>query len=163
VSSARGGRFVPIAGEDLEGRFLAKGDLVGYGLEPATPMLRVVVRQRDVQRVAEATRSVDVRFADDPLSMYAARVARVMPQATRTLPSPSLSLAGGGEIPLDPADPEGRRALESLFVVDLSVDGIPAATAYGTRVYARFDHGREPIAAQAYRAVRHLFHSEFDL
>lgn len=163
VHSAVAGRFVPAHGKDLAGRFLAKGDLVGYVLAPGAPSLRVAIRQTQVQRVAEATRAVAVRFADAPGQVHPARVVRVTPQASRELPSRALAIDGGGRIPLDPTDPTGRRALESVFLVDLAVDAPRSALAFGTRVFARFDHGREPLAVQAYRGVRQLFHAEFDL
>lgn len=163
VASQEDGLFVPAEGSDLTGRFLAKGDLLGYVLEPGVPLLRIAVRQQDIQRVAETTRSVSVRFADDPSRGYPARVLRVTPQATREIPSRALAIQGGGAIPLDPSDAGGVKTMESLFVIDMQVEDGPVASAFGTRVYARFDHGREPLAAQAYRAVRQLFLREFDL
>ncbi len=163
VPSTARGRFYPLRGEDLPGRFVEKGDLIGYVLEPGTPTVRVVIRQADVQRVGAHTRGISVRFADRPMTAYPARVVRVVPEASRQLPSRALSTAGGGRIPLDPRDPDGTRALESVFQVDLAVDGMPATPVFGTRVYVRFDHDREPVAAQVYRAARRLFHSEFDL
>lgn len=163
VSAVHAGRFVPVAGHDLEGRYLAKGDLIGYVLEPGTPTLRVAIGQADVQRVSERTRGVEVRLSDRLLESHPARIVRVTPQASRRLPSRVLSVDGGGRIPLDPRAPEGRQALHSVFVVELAINAPPRDLAFGTRVYARFDHGREPIAQQAYRAVRQLFHDEFDL
>jgi putative peptide zinc metalloprotease protein len=163
VAAALAGRFVPVAGRDLEGRYLEKGDLVGYVLEPGTPTLRIAIPQADVQRVAERTRAVAVRLAGRPLETHPARIVRVTPQASRTLPSRVLAVDGGGPIPLDPRDPEGQRALQSVFVVDLAVDAPPRDLAFGTRVHARFDHGSEPLARQVYRAARQLFHDEFDL
>jgi putative peptide zinc metalloprotease protein len=50
-----------------------------------------------------------------------------------------------------------------MFQFDLQLDEPELFSAFGQRVYVRFEHGHEPLAVQAYRAVRLLFLSRFSL
>ena len=70
-------------------------------------------------------------------------------------------MGGGGNVPVDPTQPEGDRAMQSFFEVELEVASATSAIHYGSRVLLRFDHGHEPLAAQWYRRLRQLFLSRF--
>ena len=163
VTSPMVGRFVPRDGEDLVGRYLRKGDLLGYVLDFERPSLRVVVHQEDIDRVRSATDAIEVRLAHAPLEVHPARILRATPQATNRLPAPALGTSGGGSLPLDPADPRGETSLEHVFIVDLEPLEPLGTIAYGTRIHARFDHGAEPLATQIHRAVRQLLLRRFEL
>ena len=55
------------------------------------------------------------------------------------------------------SDPEGLETLEPVFQLDLRLVGHRPIREIGGRVHVRLDHGMEPLAAQAYRAIRRLF------
>jgi len=63
----------------------------------------------------------------------------------------------------DPRDPQGRTAVRKVFQVDLELPVPDGLVNLGGRVYVRFDHGREPLAAQWYRQLRQLFLARFDV
>jgi putative peptide zinc metalloprotease protein len=60
-------------------------------------------------------------------------------------------------MPVDPTDEDGLRTLESVFQFDLSLAEPMPPREIGARVYVRFDHGTEPLAARAYRAFKRAF------
>ena len=86
---------------------------------------------------------------------------RIFPAAELRLPSAALGTAGGGVIPTDPNDPDGLRALESHFQLDLSLPNEVKNPYIGGRVYVRFEHGRMPLAMQMYRGLRQLLLRKF--
>jgi putative peptide zinc metalloprotease protein len=92
-----------------------------------------------------------------------ARIRRVVPTASETLPSSALGSAGGGRVPVDPRDERGLSAVEKLFVVELELEGAPRVANLGGRVHVRFDHGLRPIALQWLRELRQLFLSRLDV
>ena len=47
--------------------------------------------------------------------------------------------------------------LEPVFQLELKLTESPPIRQIGGRVYVRLDHGTEPLAAQAYQAMRRLF------
>jgi putative peptide zinc metalloprotease protein len=94
---------------------------------------------------------------------YPATVLRFVPSASEQLPSVALGSGGGGEVPVDPTDAQGARAVQSMFELELELPAqVPLVNA-GGRVYVRFDHGLEPLATQWYRRVRQLFLSRFEV
>ena len=57
------GRFVVPNAADLPGRFLNKGQLVGYVVEPRELTARVALLQDDIALVRQRTKDVEVMFA----------------------------------------------------------------------------------------------------
>ncbi|MBW2416493.1 MAG: HlyD family efflux transporter periplasmic adaptor subunit [Deltaproteobacteria bacterium] len=156
VRSPADGVFVIPDGRDPVGRYLEQGDLVAYVIDLSAASVRVVVPQRDVALLRTQTRHAWVRLEHDLGSVLRARVEREVPAASDRLPSRALGTAGGGPFAVDPADPEGLRTLEPVFQFDLSLPRDTRVPAAGERVYARFDHGSEPVGQRLYRAVRRL-------
>jgi putative peptide zinc metalloprotease protein len=147
--------------DDLPGRFVRRGELLGYVANLAEPTVRVAVPQADIGLVKHRTRSVSVRLAEQPLVPRAATVARQVPAAVERLPSAVLGPLGGGPFAVDPEDSSGTRAMEEVFEIELVLP-VPVER-LGARVYVRFDHGSEPLARQWYRRLRQLFLRKFNV
>jgi putative peptide zinc metalloprotease protein len=148
---------------DLPGKFLRRGQLVGYVLNRSIILARVVVEQADVDFVRHRTRNVRVRFPENIASVYPARLLREVPAATDRLPSPTLSREGGGEIAIDPREPHGIKAFQKIFLFDVQLPPPEGLYNVGGRVYVRFDHGREPLIWRWYRSIRRLFLKRFNI
>ena len=149
--------------QELPGRFVKEGQLVGYVVELATVTVRAVVRQGQIDLIRHDTRAVDVRLADrlgDPLP---AQIRRIVPAATEQLPATALGTEGGGKVVVDPRHVDGLTALGKLFQVDLELPTASRLLNAGGRAYVRFDHGRRPLAQQWYREIRQLFLQRFNV
>lgn len=146
---------------DLPGRFLRKGDVVGYVVGEYLPLARVVVPQAEADQVRLATRAVDIKLPQDVSATWPAQLIRQVPKAGRDLPSPVLGQGGGGEIVLDPRDQRLTKTLESLFEFELELPRTVAAGYIGSHVYVRFEHPAEPVGQRLWRALRRLFMSRF--
>jgi putative peptide zinc metalloprotease protein len=147
--------------EDLPGRFVKKGEVIGYVVGSDAPLLRVVVHQSQVDLVRTATRSVAIRLPQDMGRIHTARLVREVPKAGRDLPSPALGQSGGGQIALDPSDSAGTKALESLFEFELALPDTLSADYLGSRVHVRFAHPAEPVGVRLWQGLRRLFLSQF--
>jgi putative peptide zinc metalloprotease protein len=157
VRSAGRGTFVLPAGEDLLGRFVRRGELLGYVVGTQASTVRVALPEARVAQVRDRTRAVEVRLARRLERALPASVVRIVPAATRQLPSAALGTAGGGPFPVDPAEEDGLHALEPVFVMDLALAPGEAVPEIGGRAHVRFDHVAEPVARQGWRALRRLF------
>ena len=158
------GIFTVAAPEDLPGRWMRKGEVLGHVLGRDEPIIRVVLEQAQADIVAAYTRAVHVRLVDDIERVRAGRIVRQVPAGTDEAPSRALLSGGGGSIVADPRDPNGRKTLERVFEIDLALDeplGRPAA--WGQRVFVRFDLKPSPVGVQTWRSVRRLFLRHFDL
>ena len=70
------GRFVLARAEDLPGRFLRKGELIGYVTQEGRSIVRVVVSQDDVDLVRNRLARADVRLAENMAEVVPANVLR---------------------------------------------------------------------------------------
>ncbi|HOA93280.1 MAG TPA: PqqD family peptide modification chaperone [Quisquiliibacterium sp.] len=156
VRSPADGRLALPKPQDLEGAYLAHGTLVAHTLSPTLLRVRVALEQNDAGLVREQTRAVTVRMAEHGLLRMPARLAGDIPAATRELPSPALGDRSGGPFMTDPADADGIRVLDPVFIADLEVEGI-LLERVGGRVWVRFDHGAAPLGTQAWRRLRQVF------
>jgi putative peptide zinc metalloprotease protein len=163
LTAAKAGQFLLVDESDLPGRFLHKGDVVGYIVGEDDPIVRVVVPQNEVDPVRRSTLKVEVRRADDIDHVLPARILREVPQAAAEIPHLALSTAGGGQVLLDPSKTDRPKPLESLFQFDLRIAGSIPRSRLGGRVYVRFEHPPEPVAYRIGRAVRQLFLRQFSV
>ena len=110
-----------------------------------------------VKLVREDTEQVKLRLASRLSRELVAAGHRTLPEATDRLPTRALGAAGGGRIDVDPADEDGLQTADKVFAVDVDLPPDAATREIGTRVYVKFSHGSEPLAARIYRAWRRLF------
>ena len=160
-SPAEGILVLPQA-EDLPGRFVKRGEALGYVVDYSKVNVRVVIPQTDVDRVRNNVRSVRMRLAENPSVELTSEIIREVPAASSHLPSPALSLEGGGAIALDPSAREETKSFENYFHFDLRLPE-KSQVRIGERVYVRFEHAPESLARRGYRTIRHLFLRTFDL
>jgi putative peptide zinc metalloprotease protein len=161
VRSPARGNFVLIDACNLPGRYVKKGELLGYIFAEHRPTIRAVVSQTNIGLVRKLVSGVEVKLAEQPNRSLKAQINRIVPAAGLELPSAALGTAGGGVVPVDTTDPDGLRTLESLFELDLSLPQEVKDPHIGGRVYVRFEHGSMPLALQWYRSLRQLFLRKF--
>jgi putative peptide zinc metalloprotease protein len=164
IFAAASGHFTVPEANDLPGRYLQQGSTIGYILVDEAPVVRVVLDQATVDAVASSTQAVEMRLAGAMERVLRGQIVRQTPSGTDQVPSQALTLGGGGHIPVDPRDPQGRRTLERVFELDVAVPQLAAGEVpFGQRVHLRFSHPAAPLAVQAWHATRRLFLRHFDV
>jgi len=162
VRSSVDGIFLSPASEDLPGRYVKRGDVLGYVIFPQSRIARIVVPQDDIDLVRNKLEKMDVRLSNQPSTSYQSKIVREVPAASDRLPSKALTEAGGGHFAADPRDGNQLKTLARNFQFDLELPAAAAHANFGSHVLVRFDHGFEPLAAQWYRRMRQLFLSRFE-
>jgi putative peptide zinc metalloprotease protein len=84
-----------------------------------------------------------------------------VPAATDVLPTAALGDRAGGPVPTDPADKEGTRTLEPVFLFDVRL-AAKQVERVGGRVWVRFDHGARPLGVQWQRRLHQLLLKQFN-
>jgi putative peptide zinc metalloprotease protein len=163
LRSASSGRFIVPNAADLPGRFVSKGQLIGYVVEPKELTVRVAVGQDDIAHVRERIREVEVMLAGWGAEAVPAKIRREVPGGSTQLPTAALGSSGGGLFAVDPRDRQGVTTLARIFQVELALPAEVRSSYLGARVFVRFDHGFEPVGVQAYRAFRRLLLRKFDV
>ena len=158
VARSRGeGTFAVLKPQDLQGRFVREGQEIGYVLPAGSRIVRATIRQDDIDLVRARLRGAQVKLAERADETLPARIVREVPAGRDDLPSKALGTGGGGVLPTDPRDPQGRKTYGRVFQVDLELPaGAAAAAAFGGRAHVRFDHTWEPVGQQIWRRTRQL-------
>ena len=157
------GRFVTPSPQDLEGRFLQRGEVVAYVLPEGKPLVRAVVPQERAAVVRSETETVKLMLVNHLPREFSAEITRAVPEATTELPSMALSISGGGEVAVNPENSEQPQSFMSYFVFDLGVNGDLPNDWYGQRVYVRFEHIPRPLIVQLYYQFRQIFLNRFNV
>jgi putative peptide zinc metalloprotease protein len=157
VRSPSTGTFVLPVAENLPGRHVERGEVLGYVADFAAPTVRALVSQTEIGRVSTRTRRVEVRLAERIGQVIPARLIRAQPTASRDLPSMALGAAGGGRLAVDRRDREGLTAVETFYQLDLALPQETWVHGIGGRVFVRFDHGSSALAPLVFASVRRMF------
>ncbi|MFK8047136.1 MAG: hypothetical protein AB8B81_01755 [Halioglobus sp.] len=157
VTSPADGIFVIPKADDLPGQFIHKGQLLGYVVNADNAIARVVVTQEDQDRITQRVDAVELRVAGNMETVLTGRMLRSVPQGSNQLPSPVLSVEGGGLFSPDPTGLTPLSTRERLFEYEIELPLSAAKTMIGSRVYVRFDHGAETLWNQFSRRFRQLF------
>ncbi|MCK5828915.1 MAG: hypothetical protein KAH20_01265 [Methylococcales bacterium] len=162
VSKKSGKLLIPDI-EDLAGRFVRKGEVIGYVIDDALPTVRVVIAQTDIGQLAKSIKAIQVRLVNHPNEVLPATIIRWAPEAINQIPSAALATINGGKIVMDPSADDELQTLAKVFQVDLEFRPFQQMTEIGQRVYVRFDHGGEPLGRQWYRSLRQVFLRQFNV
>lgn len=164
VNSATAGIFRVPRAEDLPGRYVKRGDVIGFITPAHASLARVVVPQADIELVRERLEGVEVALPGRVWDPLPARLVREVPAASERLPSRALAIEGGGRFAADPAQSgENPRTLERMFQFDLALPEGAIEEGFGGRVFVRFDHGAEPLGWQWWRRGRQLLLARLQL
>jgi len=163
VDAFKNGELVLLEAVDLPGRFLRKGDLLGYIIADEQPTVRMAVSQDHIGQLRHKATNIKIRFASEPGRNFNARILRQAPEATNRLPSAALATTGGGPFIVTTDGENQLETEEKVFLVDLETDFEGREIPIGTRAYVRIDHGSEALASQWYRRLRQVFLRQFNV
>jgi len=156
VGSERSGRFVVPNSANVPGRFVHKGDVLGYVLGGGDIGVRAVVSQAELDLVRARTTRVDVLLSEGMDHVLPAQVVRETPAALERAPAPALSPEGGGPMLIDPTGPGHERPIDRWYAFEIALTGPGEAERIGEHAAVRFDLGSEPIAWRIARGARQL-------
>lgn len=157
VQAASPGRWLPAATTELEGRYVKRGEVLGYVVDGPSRQIRAAVTQEDMDLIRARLAQVEVRLAHDVRHVVPARVLRQVPGGESELVSPALGTSGGGEIAVDPSQQGGTHTLKRVFDVEIELDRPSPSSVFGDRAHVRFDLGWAPLGWQWFLRLRQLF------
>ena len=164
IAAGSNGRWMPAAPTELPGRYVKRGEVVGYVIDGPSRRVRAAIPQEDMALIVQhGVVSASVRLANDPATAMPARLCRYVSGGELELVSQALGTEGGGEIPVDPAQKGGTHALHRVFDLELEMARPSASGVFGDRAYVRFDLGWTPLARQWFLRLRQLFLARLDV
>ena len=161
IRSPANGTFLVDRPQDLVGRYVRHGDLIGFVGDLSRGTIRIAVTQDNIGLIRRQMEGVQIRMADRPTKLLQATINRQSPSATHRIPSAVLGAMGGGPLAVDPTDQSGTQTLEQVFHIELASEA--PVERLGGRAYVRIEHGTEPLGQQWYRRLRQLFLRQFNV
>lgn len=161
IRSPSTGRLRITKHHELIGSYLSQGDTLAM-IETREPVrIRAALTQEQIGAVRESTKEVEVRLSGDLSHAIKAHISQQVPAGTFDLPSPVLSVNGGGIIELDASKPDSTKTTEMIFLVDVTVPSVTQEGRFGERAYIRFYHPAKPLLFQWYRQIQQTFIRNF--
>lgn len=163
VTAKSDGQVVMHEADGLPDRYLRRGEIIGYVLNPERPLrIRVAIEENAAEQVLRQVQKVSVRPASNRNELIDARMASIVPRVGKEIPSAVLSTMGGGDIVMDPAATETLQAMQNYVVLEVETSEMPMEHVF-ERFYVRFDLPPEPLFKRLYRQIRQVFLQEFDV
>ena len=167
IRSPESGKIVIPNAHDFNGKYLKKGDFIGYIAPSSSLTGRVVIQQKDMG-LLDNINQVDVMFSGDMSATIPASINRIMPNIHHQLPNAALGTSGGGNLSIDPLDDTGLKAIEKTQQIEIVLNSNNEIdtdiTPYiGKRIYVRLDHGSSPLIQQWYKSMQQLFLRRFSV
>jgi len=147
--------------EDMVGRFVKRGDLIGHVMTDENIKVRGMIPEADIDYVREYTTKVYALKAADLHSELTPTSWHIFPAASKQPVSEILTEAAGGQVKMNPAASEPQ-TLQQYFLLSVEFDTLPIAHVE-ERIYLQFEHPPEVIIYRAYRLVRRTFLKYFDV
>jgi putative peptide zinc metalloprotease protein len=164
MNSPSDGRLVVFSENELEGRWLQRGDVVGELISGEQWEFRAVVSQEDAGKLfADGATDFEIRFPGSSHAAFTPTRVRLVPGQQDFLPSPALGWPSGGSIRLALDDRSGLRTYEPYFMV---IGYLPADQVnywHGRTGYARFEAPPAPLLSQWMQDLRQLLQRRFKL
>lgn len=162
IKAKHSGTLVIYDHNNMLGRFISRGEMLGYVVDYNNLPVMVMVKEDDIDQVRNDTLSVELRFVSNPDEVFTGKIRRIVPSSTRNLISPVLSINGGGNIALDPNAENQDQTFEPYFQIEIDVpEAVP--TRIEERIHVLFKHEPEPIAKRWYRVIRRVFLRQFNV
>lgn len=147
------------------GRWMVRGSDLGLVVGPSAYVFKATVAQEDGDRLFKHQfPKAEVRLFGQADTVVPVGNLEIIPAEKRQLPSAALGWAGGGEMPVAPDDPEGRRTLEPFFEVRANVEPAAAAALFHGRAgRIRFQLAPEPLLPRWIRKLRQVLQKRYYL
>ncbi|WP_417228326.1 hypothetical protein [Amphritea sp.] len=129
IIASESGMLVIDRWQDLEGRYIEKGELLGFVYQSGHYEVQAVVSVAQAKRLKREGVTAEVRFASYPDHSLAVKQIRAVPQAITYLPDAVLGSAHGGDVLVDMTDDTGLKTLHPMFQfnLDLAIAGEASA------------------------------------
>ena len=166
ITAPFAGRWSGGQADSVSGRYVRRGEAIGRLVTDDELYVRVLADQAVGPRLQGEMKIGDpvrLRVRGEPGVEIVGTIAGFGESGRRQLSTPTATFAGGGDLEMDPDDPESGQTARAYF--ELRIELPPDAHKNlrpGQALAARFTLPDAPIAEQAYRVIRQLIQRRFN-
>ncbi len=154
VVSATGGVLSLPGADDLPGRYISRGDVIGYAAGSGQTSALIVIPQEGIDAVRRNMQAIEFRMSGSPGELYRAEFLRELPLGTDRLPD--RLLASSDQVIVDNRDASGRQLLSNIFLVEISLPRDSSEYYPGQKLHVRFVHPSESLGTRMLRGLDRL-------
>jgi len=156
VCASQSGLWIAPYAQDLEGRWISKGDSLGEVVDTSNFDFVAVVPQEEVSRLfTHKPRGLSVRLKGQSETVIGLKEARAIPMELTDLPSAALGWYGGGDIEVSPDKGDMSKTVEPFYEIRSSLPRGHAVQFFqGRSGKIRFMLGYSPVLPQGWRKLR---------
>jgi putative peptide zinc metalloprotease protein len=148
--------------------WLGRGAELGRVLNEQNHVFSGVIRQEDAVRlVGLQPEQSAVRIEGERDQEHRVQRLTLLPHSQKNLPSAALSPLAGGKVAISTSDPQGKQAAEQFFLLRAELSQEPRvanrAIQAGRSAWIKARLPAQPLALQAWRAVRQFFQRRYQL
>ncbi len=150
---------------EWNGRWLPRGTELGMVVDPSSFEFAATVLQEDVDRLFGRQMSgSELRLNGESGVKLKVNQLKIVPGGQQNLPSAALSWRAGGEVPTQPQDTEGRKAIEPFFEVRGDVAPAGGLTLlHGRSGKIRFNTESQPLLSRGLRRLYQLLQKRYQI
>ncbi|NJK92359.1 MAG: hypothetical protein HC904_11290 [Blastochloris sp.] len=165
VRAPRDGIWVADESDHLGGRLLIRGMRMGEVFCPERYVFHAVIPQEEASHLFnQRIVSGEVRLKGNAELGWKVERFRFIPAEQEKLPSAALGWKGGGELEVDPQDPEGLKAKRSFYSVQAELErGSEGMLRHRRSGYIKFDLPWEPVFWQVLRGFRQMLQQKHSI
>jgi putative peptide zinc metalloprotease protein len=167
LRAAQDGEWVAPDLHEHLGTWMQRGQAMGEVVDVSNFRFVAVMRQEQADILFQNNfHDAELRLsgqAETPLSLP---LVTIIPFQSNNLPSNSLGWLGGGDIAVNTQDPSGTKATESFFLLQSEIPGnqlLDSTVLHGLSGTLRLQMPAQPLATQAYRAIKQLIQKRYAL
>ena len=126
---------MPAAPTELPGRYVKRGEVLGYVVDGPATLVRAAVTQEDMDLIrSRAATPSQVRLANDPAhAVRRARCAARCPAASSSSSRRRSARAAAARSRSIPSQQGGKRSLKRVFDIELELDRPSPSQVFGDR------------------------------
>lgn len=155
VLSPISGRFQKLSLNNLQGRYISKGEPLGEIMSPQNMTVLMVISEEEMKEIAQFS-AAKVRLLGPGAQVYDIAKIDSIPAAINALPTAFLGSLHGGSLPVDSRDPEGIKLLRPMFQIALHLTEPVVTPVSGMRVKVKLTTGGLPLSTLLYRHLVQL-------
>ena len=157
LKSNQSGILVPADTYQMAPRWVKKGQVVAYVINRDETVVRAAINQDHLEAIEKGIEEVEVVFSGQPFEIYAAKLKRVLPRASKELPHPALAIENGGRF-IASLSKDSEKFVVEKEVVILEFETEKFITAnVGERAYVRIVFGETTIYESLRRTAYQIF------
>ncbi len=167
LRAAQDGEWVAPDLHEHLGTWMQRGQAMGEVVDASNFRFVAVMRQEQADILFQKNfHGAELRLsgqAETPLSLP---LVTIIPFQSNNLPSNSLGWLGGGDIAVNTQDPSGTKTTESFFLLQSEIPGnqlLNSTVLHGLSGTLRLQMPAQPLATQAYRAIKQLIQKRYAL